>query len=303
MTAFEAHSLSKQFGEVKALDCIDLSIEEGEFYGLLGPNGAGKSTLMKLLAGLMAPDGGELKALGKIVKPWTPQSELGVVPQEIALYDMLSAQQNLEIFGRLRGLCGVELTNAIERVLELVELTKRRKDTVKTFSGGMKRRLNLAVGLLHDPNVLLLDEPTVGVDPQSRSKIFELLLELHHRGKTILYTTHYMEEAERLCRRIGIIDRGHLIVEGTLQELLKKVQQPRSVRLRTASDSQNPPIFNGAILVKRDEYLEWTPTVHDKLGELVSQIESSGFSYERMEIVEPSLETLFLELTGKELRD
>lgn len=303
MIAFEAQALCKRFGEIRALDGIDLAIEKGEFYGLLGPNGAGKSTLMKLLAGLLTADSGELKVLGRIVQQWTPQSQLGVVPQEIALYEMLSAQQNLEIFGRLRGLRGEQLASAIERVLTLVELTKRRKDVVKTFSGGMKRRLNLAVGLLHDPDVLLLDEPTVGVDPQSRTKIFELLLDLHRRGKTILYTTHYMEEAERLCRRIGIIDRGHLIAEGTLHDLLKKVQQPRSVRLRMTGETQTLPAFAGAEYVERDEYAEWTPSESDKLGQLISQIEASSLVYERMEIVEPTLETLFLELTGKELRD
>ena len=303
MIAFEAHSLSKRFGDVRALDGVTLTIEKGEFYGLLGPNGAGKSTLMRLLAGLLIPDGGELKVLGQAVKQWTPQSHLGVVPQEIALYEMLSAQQNLDIFGSLRGMKGKQLSDAIEWVLELVELTKRRKDLVKTFSGGMKRRLNLAVGLLHDPDILLLDEPTVGVDPQSRSKIFELLTDLHERGKTILYTTHYMEEAERLCRRIGIIDHGRLIAEGTLHELLKLVKQPRSVRLRRSVDTGQPPAIEGAEFVQSDEFLEWTPEVSSGLGDLISRIESAELSFDRMEIVEPTLEALFLELTGKELRD
>jgi ABC-2 type transport system ATP-binding protein len=303
MIAFEAHSLSKHFGEIKALDRIDLAIETGEFYGLLGPNGAGKSTLMKLLSGLMAPDSGELIAFGKPVIPWTPQSGLGVVPQEIALYDVLSAQQNLEIFGKLSGMRGVALASAIERVLELVELTKRRKDLVKTFSGGMKRRLNLAVGLLHDPDILLLDEPTVGVDPQSRTKIFDLLTSLHQRGKTILYTTHYMEEAEKLCRRIGIIDHGHLIAEGSLDELLKQVRRPRSLKLRMIPANQAPPVIEGASLTVNEDCLEWIPAGDCRIGQIINRIEASGLRYERMEIVEPTLETLFLEFTGKELRD
>jgi ABC-2 type transport system ATP-binding protein len=303
MTAFAAKGIRKSFGQVQALAGVDIEIREGEFYGLLGPNGAGKTTLLRILSGLLAPDAGSIQFLGKEVARWKPSPELGVVPQEMALYEMLSARQNLALFGSLHGLKGTELSERMDAALEAVGLNGRRDGRVKTFSTGMKRRLNLAIGLLHDPEVLLLDEPTVGVDPQSRAKIFSLLGQLHAAGKTIIYTTHYMEEAERLCQRIGIIDHGKLIAEGTLSELLSKLQLPRSVRVYSAVDAEYSFDIPLAASTKGADYHDFVPQDSQHLGNLVSRIEKSGLPYDRIEIIGPNLETLFLQLTGKELRD
>lgn len=303
MSAFSARGLCKSFGHEQALAGVDIEIHKGEFYGLLGPNGAGKTTLLRILSGILVPDEGSLQFLGKEVVRWRPSPALGVVPQEVALYRMLTARQNLALFGSLHGLSGTEFSGRMDAVLEAVGLEGRRDGRVKTFSTGMKRRLNLAIGLLHDPEVLLLDEPTVGVDPQSRAKIFSLLGQLHAAGKTIIYTTHYMEEAERLCQRIGIIDHGKLIAEGTLSELLSKVELPRSVRVYSAVDVEYPLDIPLAASTKGADYSDFVPQDSQHLGALVSGIEKSGLPYDRIEIIGPNLETLFLQLTGKELRD
>ncbi len=302
MNAIEVNGLRKAFGAVEALRGVDLHIRQGEFYGLLGPNGAGKTTLLRILSGLLRADGGNASILGHRVPSVDAGRQLGVVPQEIALYDMLSARKNLELFGAVQGLSGRDLVKRVEAALKIVELEDAQNRRVKTFSGGMKRRLNLAVGLLHDPPVLLLDEPTVGVDPQSRAKIFVLLRELHAAGKTIVYTTHYMEEAEQLCERIGIIDHGRVLAEGTLTELFGLVSITRFVRVFLPDASAAQPVA-GAEMVRDSDHVDYVPHSTITIGTLVSQIEQSGLQAERMEIVGPNLETLFLQLTGKELRD
>lgn len=302
-TAFLVKGIRKSFGDIVALDSVDFEMRTGEFYGLLGPNGAGKTTLLRILTGLLEPDAGEIQIFGETVARWKPSSALGVVPQEIALYETLTAKQNLQMFGSLQGLRGAKLSSRIDAALEGVGLENRQNNRVKTYSTGMKRRLNLAVGLLHDPEILLLDEPTVGVDPQSRARIFSLLEELHSQGKTLIYTTHYMEEAERLCQRIGIIDRGHVIAEGTLSELLSKVELPRSVRVHSAAEIKDPPEIPIADMTKENDHIDFVPREPQQLGALVIAIEQSGLRYDRMEIIGPNLETLFLQLTGKELRD
>jgi ABC-2 type transport system ATP-binding protein len=228
---------------------------------------------------------------------------LGIVPQEIALYEVLSARRNLELFGSLRGITGNQLAERVKSALTVVGLDEHQHRRVKTFSGGMKRRLNLAIGLLHDPPVLLLDEPTVGVDPQSRARIFALLKDLHAAGKTIIYTTHYMEEAERLCQKIGIIDRGRLLAEGTLFDLFSMVTTPRSVRLYLAGGKDAAVPLEGTEMAGDTEHVDYVPGSADRLGQIVAEIERTGMNYERMEIVGPNLESLFLQLTGKELRD
>lgn len=298
MSAISAKSLRKSFGEVLALDGIDLEIQSGEFYGLLGPNGAGKTTLLRILSGLLQPDRGEIS----IARSASGIPAMGVVPQEIALYGVLTARQNLEVFGSLCGLHGSALLSRIHSVLQAVGLEDREKSKVKTFSGGMKRRLNLAVGLLADPPILLLDEPTVGVDPQSRARIFSLLQDLHTAGKTLIYTTHYMEEAERLCKRIGIIDHGKLLAQGTLSELLSRVKTPRLVRVHGQMPASLPQ-FDSAECVQQDGYTDYVPQRPDDLGGLVSRIYASGLPFDRIEITGPDLEGLFLQLTGKELRN
>ncbi|MBU0508118.1 ATP-binding cassette domain-containing protein, partial [bacterium] len=235
--------------------------------------------------------------------PHRRRSSMGVVPQEIALYDMLTATANLHVFGAVQGLTGVQLRERIGFVLDAVGLTERAHSRVKTFSGGMKRRLNLAVGLLSDPEVLLLDEPTVGVDPQSRASIFALLRSLNESGKTILYTTHYMEEAERLCGRIGILDHGQLLAEGTLTELVEKVELPRTIRVSGTAFMESPPKLKSAAHRATHDAVEYIPRDPSQLGAVVRELEESRTVYDRLEVIGPNLETLFLQLTGRELRN
>jgi ABC-2 type transport system ATP-binding protein len=217
----EIRHLRKTFGSLVAVDDVSFSVEPGQLVGLLGPNGAGKTTTVSIIAGLVAADRGDVLVGGAPMSGDTDplKRKIGLVPQELALYDELTARDNLRFFGALFGLSGAALDRAMTSALTLVGLADRARDRVKTFSGGMKRRLNLAAGLLHDPDVLLLDEPTVGVDPQSRNAIFDNLEELKRRGKALLYTTHYMEEAERLADRIVVIDSGKVVANNTLAGL------------------------------------------------------------------------------------
>jgi ABC-2 type transport system ATP-binding protein len=225
-------SLKKSFGSLVAVDDVSFSLAGGQLIGLLGPNGAGKTTTVSMIAGLLTPDRGEVLVGGKPHAGDTDPAKrrIGLVPQDLALYDELTARDNLRFFGSLYNLTGRALDDAIGAAMHLVELTDRLKDRVKTFSGGMKRRLNLAAGLLHDPDILLLDEPTVGVDPQSRNAIFDNLETLKRRGKALLYTTHYMEEAERLADRIVVIDHGKVIADDTLAGLQSRVTEVGGVR-------------------------------------------------------------------------
>jgi ABC-2 type transport system ATP-binding protein len=219
----EIANVVKSFNGRRALDGATLSLREGEVLGLLGPNGAGKSTLVRAIMGRVRPDSGEIRIFGKPAPAGdnASRAEVGVVPQEIALYPNLSSYENLSVFGRYLGLKGAALDSAIARALEWAALSDRAGEAVKNFSGGMKRRLNMAAGVLHEPRVLLLDEPTVGVDPQSRERIYEMIEGLAANGTSLVYTTHYMEEAERLCTRVAIIDHGKVIAEGTKQELVR----------------------------------------------------------------------------------
>ena len=300
--ALEARNVSKSFGAVRALDDVSLSIQQGDFFGLLGPNGAGKTTLMRTICGLLEPDSGELRILGSKLERWQIPFALGVVPQDIALYDMLTARGNLELFGKLRGITGRDLDARVEHVLGRIGLADRAKSRVSTFSGGMKRRLNLGVALLAEPRLLLLDEPTVGVDPQSRASIFDLLEELHQAGITILYTTHYMEEAERLCRTIAIVDNGKLLGLGSLTELVQLVKTPRFVRLILRSENESIPTLPGAELRRSGMRVDYIPHSQDGLSVLLAQL-AEYHGAQRVEVVSTNLEMLFLELTGRELRD
>jgi len=211
--------VTQRYGALTALNNVSLEVNAGEFFGLLGPNGAGKSTTMSLAAGLRRPTAGTVEIFGRPASDPTARRALGLVPQGLALYPHLSAEENLAVFGGLYNLHGAELAGRIAELLAAIQLTDRRRDLVKTFSGGMMRRLNLAAALLHQPKILLCDEPTVGVDPQSRNAIFDLLERLNREGMTIIYSTHYMEEATRLCSRIGIIDHGQVLALGTLDQL------------------------------------------------------------------------------------
>jgi ABC-2 type transport system ATP-binding protein len=220
----DVRDLRKSFGDLTAVDGVSFSVGRGQILGLLGPNGAGKTTTVAMIAGLVTPDRGEVRIAGALLRGDTDplKRRIGLVPQELALYDELSARDNLRFFGALYGLTGPALTQAMDAALALVGLADRGRDRVGTFSGGMKRRLNLAASLLHDPDILLLDEPTVGVDPQSRNAIFDNLEQLRARGKTLLYTTHYMEEAERLADRIVVVDHGRVIADDTLAGLYER---------------------------------------------------------------------------------
>ena len=300
-------NVTKRFGEIVALDRVSLSLARGEFFGLLGPNGAGKTTLMSLVAGLRAPDSGSISINGQRVGPnaMAPRHELGFVPQSIALYEELSAEENLRLFGKLYGLAGQELRARVDDGLHAAQLFERRQDKVQTYSGGMKRRINVVASILHRPALLLCDEPTVGVDPQSRNAIFEFLQRLNADGMTIVYSTHYMEEATRLCSRIAIIDHGRLLALGTLDELLTHL--PFSELVRIARNDQTTAQMKalaeyGEITKAEDAYLF---QLRDGLrfSEFFAAAEELGLPYRYFNIRRPTLEDLFLHLTGKNLRD
>ena len=300
-------NVTKRFGEIVALDRVSLSLARGEFFGLLGPNGAGKTTLMSLVAGLRAPDSGSISIDGQRVGPnaMAPRHELGFVPQAIALYEELSAEENLRLFGKLYGLAGQELRARVDHGLHAAQLFERRQDKVQTYSGGMKRRINVVASILHRPALLLCDEPTVGVDPQSRNAIFEFLQQLNADGMTIVYSTHYMEEATRLCSRIAIIDHGRLLALGTLDELLTHL--PFSELVRIARNDQTTAQMQalaeyGEITKAEDAYLF---KLRDGLrfSEFFAAAEQLGLPYRYFNIRRPTLEDLFLHLTGKNLRD
>lgn len=299
--------LTKRFPTVTALDSISLDIGKGEFFGLLGPNGAGKSTLMNLLVGYLDPSGGEIVIDGERVTRDNLNSRrtIGLVPQSLALYDELSAQENLEIFGSFYLIEKKTLKTRIMERLQAVQLYERRKDKVQTFSGGMKRRLNLIASLLHDPPLLLCDEPTVGVDPQSRNAIFEYLQSLNRDGTTIVYTTHYMEEVERLCSRIAIIDGGKVIAEGTLDALLERLPGEASISIaKVPGTSGSAALFaKFGTLVEGSDRFELKPDAAFRLSEFFAAMEQHGIGAQHVGLHKPTLESVFLSLTGRSLRD
>lgn len=297
--------LRRSFGDRVAVDGVGFTIARGETYGLLGPNGAGKTTTISMLCGLLAADSGEVIVAGRRLTPSTPAAKraIGLVPQDIALYPDLSARQNLRFFGRLQGLRKALLTRRIDEVLELVGLADRADERIEGFSGGMKRRCNIAAGLLHEPELLVLDEPTVGVDPQSRNAILESIEVLGRAGLSVLYTTHYMEEAERLCDRIGVIDEGRLVVEGTRHDLIATMGHQAALRVRgtgdldaLASELTGAVIREGAVDVLVSE-------VDSGLAAVVAAAQRTGVTITAIETSEPDLEAVFLHLTGKALRD
>jgi ABC-2 type transport system ATP-binding protein len=307
----QVNGLTKSYGKLTAVSGVSFQVNAGETIGLLGPNGAGKTTTVSVIAGLLSPDSGEVLIEGKRVKSDTDPVKLniGLVPQDMALYDQLSARDNLTFFAALYSLAGTKARHAIAEALDLVGLSDRADDKVKEFSGGMKRRLNLAAALLHDPQILLLDEPTVGVDPQSRNAIFDNLEVLKKRGKTLIYTTHYMEEAERLCDRIVIIDHGRVIADDTLQGLHKllPVTNVLAVELDHA-DGFHPEQMLGLPEVKSSELKQGTLRVglHDLsrgAPGILRWLAENGHSFHHVSSEQPDLETVFLTLTGRSLRD
>ncbi|RLC86093.1 MAG: export ABC transporter ATP-binding protein [Chloroflexi bacterium] len=307
----EAQGLVKRYGDIEAVRGLSFAIRRGEIFGFLGPNGAGKTTTISMLSCLLEPTGGTAIVAGYDVvrAPQQVKRRIGLVPQELALYPTLSARDNLNFYGRIYGLHGRALRRRVDEVLEMVGLAERAASAVKTFSGGMKRRLNIAAGLLHRPEVLFLDEPTVGVDPQSRNAIFEHVERLNAEGLTILYTTHYMEEAERLCHRVAIIDEGRIIAldtprklvtdlgggiihlgiaDGMAEGLLEQIRALPEVRAVTRLD--------GKVKVEATR-------AQEALVGLLALFNRTDTDVTSLEVLEPNLETVFLHLTGKRLRD
>ena len=299
--------VTKRYGTLTALNDVSLEIAPGEFFGLLGPNGAGKSTLMSLVAGLRSADAGTLTLDGATLGTTESagRTALGLVPQHIALYQDLSADQNLRIFGELYGLRGAALRERVNEALAAVQLADLRRDQVKTFSGGMQRRLNLAAALLHRPKLLLCDEPTVGVDPQSRNAIFEYLERLNRAGLAIIYSTHYMEEATRLCSRIGIIDHGRILALGSLDELLTRL--PFEEEIRFVADDRTAPLVRQLAtqgeLTTLDDTHRFRPRPDYKLSAFYAVTESLGLPARLFTSQRPTLEALFLHLTGRNIRE
>ncbi len=299
--------VSKRYGDITALQGVSLELRPGEFFGLLGPNGAGKSTLMSLIAGLRRPDSGRIALDGTDLTDGNRslRQKLGFVPQTIALYEDLTAEENLRVFGRLYGLGGVTLRERIDEALVAAQLEDRRRHRVKTYSGGMQRRLNIVAALLHRPKLLLCDEPTVGVDPQSRNAIFEFLQRLNRDGLTIVYSTHYMEEATRLCSRIAIVDHGKVLALGTLPQLLTRLPAIESVRIAGSLLTREilaPLLAFGELVTLTDAHI-LTLRESSRLSDVFRAAEEARLPSSAFQLSRPDLEDLFLHLTGKSLRD
>jgi len=307
----EVHELTKRFGELTAVDGVSFSIDQGEMFGLLGPNGAGKTTTISMISCLLTPDDGRIVVDGHDTASDSigVKRSLGIVPQEIALYPTLTASENLDFWGRMYGLTGRALKQAVDDALELAGLADRSKERIETYSGGMKRRINIAAGILHKPRVLLMDEPTVGIDPQSRNHILATVKDLNAVGITVLYTSHYMEEVEYLCDRIAIMDHGTIIATGTLNELrdvvggmdvvevaVAGVDEALVAEARTIAGIEQIDSGDGALRVL-------TRSSGSILGGLISTLESRGAHVTSVSVTEPNLESVFLHLTGKSLRD
>jgi len=307
----ECHDLHKAFGDLVAVDGIGFHIAEGETYGLLGPNGAGKTTTISMVTGLLERDAGEVTLDGEPLTSSTTEVRrgIGLVPQELALYPDLTATENLTFFARLYGMPRPLARRRIAEVLEVTGLADRAGDRVEKYSGGMKRRLNIGIGLLHTPRLLLLDEPTVGVDPQSRNAILESVERLSGEGMAVLYTTHYMEEAERLCDRVGIIDHGRLEAEGTRHELVQMVGQRDRVRLTASGPLETvsttlatlPGVRQAGV---RDGGIDLiVDDASALLAGILATVAEGGVTVSGVDIDEPDLESVFLHVTGRALRD
>jgi ABC-2 type transport system ATP-binding protein len=303
--------LRKTFGERVAVDDVGFEIAAGETYGLLGPNGAGKTTTISMVCGLLSRDAGTVRLGGRELDTHTVdvKGSIGFVPQEIAIYPDLTARENLRFFGKLYALSGGTLETRIARILTTIGLADRGNERTDTYSGGMKRRLNIGLGMLNDPSLLVLDEPTVGVDPQSRNAILDAVGALASEGMAVLYTTHYMEEAERLCDRVGILDEGRLQAEGTRRELISLVGERDRLRVDARGDLPSAAAAARAVAgveeaVPRDGGLDLLARdARGSLAAIVRAIDGTGSTITSMVVEEPDLEAVFLHLTGKALRD
>ncbi len=311
LLAIRVQDLYRHFGEVKAVDGVSFEVKRGEIFSLLGPNGAGKSTTISMLSCLLRPSKGEASVMGHSVtdEPQKVKAAIGVVPQEIALYEDLSARENLDFWGKMYGLRGAALKTRVDEVLDLIGLSERQKDRVDTFSGGMKRRVNIGLALLHRPDVIIMDEPTVGIDPQSRRHILDGVLALNDQGATILYTTHYMEEAQELSDHVAIMDRGKVIAQGSHDELVQIVGEQDRIDL-VLSDEAGTLVDSwrevGGVSQVRADDGSVTVLADDSnmvLPRLFEAANQAGVRITSVEIQEPNLETVFLHLTGRALRD
>ncbi len=311
----QVRNLTKRYlpENILAVDSISFDIRQGEVFSLLGPNGAGKTTTISMLSCLLKPTDGDATVAGHSItqEPMEVKRVIGVVPQEIALYDMLSAQENLMFWGRMYGMGGSELKQRVAEVLSQVGLADRARDKIETYSGGMKRRINIAVGLLHKPQLLFMDEPTVGIDPQSRRSILDRVKDLKAQGMTVLYTTHYMEEAQELSDRVGIIDHGKIIALGTQKELTQVVGEHETLRLDLGEGEDSAALADalrsipGAIdsSATDHEVVLIVPEAEEALPAVITRANELGIKVRAVHIQEPNLEAVFLHLTGRALRD
>ena len=311
MNAIEVRNLKKSFGDFQAVQDASFNAESGEVLSLLGPNGAGKSTTISMLSGLLAPTAGDASVMGHSVtkEPAAAKASLGVVPQDIALYPDLSARENLVFWGKMYGLRGAALKSRVDEVLEVIGLADRQKDHVGKFSGGMKRRVNIGAALLHKPDVIIMDEPTVGIDPQSRRHILDNVKELNQQGMTVLYTTHYMEEAAELSNHIAIMDKGKVIAYGTHDDLIKMVGEQTRIDVTLNAEAEKIlDAWRATEGVSKIDALDGkvTALVDDSnrvLPRLFDAASKHGVRITSIDIQEPNLETVFLHLTGRALRD
>jgi len=309
--AIQAQDLHKAFGSIPAVDGVTFSVGCGEIFSLLGPNGAGKTTTISMLSGLLRPDSGEGFLMGNSIRRQAAQARavLGVVPQDIALYMDLSARENLSFWGKMYNLRGKALSRRVDEVLEVIGLADRQKERVGTFSGGMKRRVNIGVALLHKPPVVIMDEPTVGIDPQSRRHILDAVKELRGRGMTVLYTTHYMEEAEELSDRVAVMDKGRIIACGTNAELIRMVGQDTRIELALNAESGRVLDLWRSLegirgVTAEDGHITILAADSNRvLPRLFESAAVRGVRITSLEIREPNLEAVFLHLTGRALRD
>jgi ABC-2 type transport system ATP-binding protein len=305
-TPLQVHGAARRFGDVQALAGVSLDVQRGELVGLLGPNGAGKTTLIRAIAGRVRLDAGLVRLFGRDLAWGGPRPELGVVPQEIAIYPLLTATENLEVFGRLSGVPGAELAERVRWALAWADLGDRANEATRRFSGGMKRRLNIACSLLHRPQLVLLDEPTAGVDPQSRERIYEMLAELQRDGVSMVLTTHHLEEAERRCERIVIIDHGRAVATGRLDELVRNtLGRSRSLRMRLSAPLPEGATLPPEVAVDETRTLLTAPVADagQDVAAVLQAILAAGGEVRDLDLAGASLQDVFITLTGRELRE
>jgi ABC-2 type transport system ATP-binding protein len=303
-------NLCKSFGSLKAVDDISFEVKESEIFGFVGPNGAGKTTTINLICSLLKPDSGQIFIDGMECGYGgiEVKRKLGVVPQDIAVYEDLNARENLKFWGSLYDISGKELERRVSYLLELTGLQERAKEQVKNFSGGMKRRLNMAAGMIHKPKLLLLDEPTIGIDPQARHNMLDMVSNIAREGTTILYTSHYMDEVEELCGRLAIIDHGRILAQGTVDEVKRIVGENRVLQVtgtfsRQSAEQLTGQIENLSLLSIAENQVVYSLPIQYGTGEFLEKLVKAGFEIDNLSIKEPSLDSVFIKLTGREFKD